>query len=159
MGVHANGLEGRVCLWATIEFVGDVEVQRETCRKIGSRSVDLACRWNAAIEAVALNSDKVVAVQPGAIEAEIGHVRGSVVIHIIHYLVLHQGLSQGSYRITRSGRPERPDGKFRGLRGKLKVPHRQGDRDGRIALARSDGDGARIGSRRAVRRTVRHSNV
>src|SRR5260370_29615758 len=56
-------------------------------------------------------------------------------------------------------RPERPKGKFRGLRGKLKVPHRQRDWNGRGALIGGDGNGPRISSRRAVRRSAGHGNV
>src|SRR5229473_3562779 len=159
MGVSTHGLEGRVSAGAAIQFVGDVEVQREACRKTGRRSVDLAGRRNAAIRAVALNPDKVGAVQPRAIEAEIGHVGGCVVSNIIHYFVPHQSLSQSGYRIAGGGRPERPGGKLRGLCGKLKVPHRQRDRDGRITLSSGDRNGAGIGSWGAVGGSARDGNV
>src|SRR6266436_6397640 len=159
MGVGTHGLEGRVSTGAAIQFIGEVEVQRQACRKTGSGGVDLGSRREAAIGTVALNPDKVGAVQPRAIEAEIGHVGGCVVSNIIHYFVPHQSLSQSGYRIAGGGRPERPGGKFRGLRGKPKVPHRQRDRDGHITLSSGDRNGAGIGSWGAVGGSPRDGNV
>src|SRR6266851_2723073 len=74
MGVSTHGLKGGVSAGAAIQFVGDIEVQGEADGEIGGCGVDLTGRRKAAIGTVALNPDKVVAVQPGTIEAEIGHV-------------------------------------------------------------------------------------
>src|SRR6266446_4692959 len=159
MGVGTHGLKGGVSTGAAIQFVGDIEVQGEADGEIGGCGVDLGSRREAAIGTVALNPNKVGAVQPGAIEAEIGHVGGSVVGYIIHYFVPHQSLSQRGYRIAGGGRPERPGGKLRGLRGKPKVPHRQRDRDGHITLSSGDRNGAGIGSWGAVGGSARDGNV
>src|SRR6266699_383391 len=159
MGVGTHGLENRVRAGAAIQFVGDIEVQREACGEIGRCGVDLTGRREGVIGTIALDPDKIVAVQPRAIEAEIGHVGGCVRGYIIHHFVPHQSLSQGGYRIAGGGRPERPGGKFRGLRRKLKVPHRERDRDGHTTLICRDRDRARIASRRTVGGSARHGNV
>src|SRR6202521_5775427 len=115
MNVCAHCLEGRVSAWAAIQFVRNVKVQIETCRKIGSRRVDLVCRRDVAIGTVALNPDKVEAAKPRAIEAEILHVGGCVAGNTIHNFVPHQRLSQRGYRIPGGAWPERPERKFREL--------------------------------------------
>src|SRR6266436_3952743 len=159
MGVSTHGLKGGVSAGAAIQFVGDIEVQGEADGEIGGCGVDLTGRREAAIGTVALNPNKVGAVQPRAIETEIGHVGGCVVGDIIHYFVPHQSLSQRGYRIAGGGRPERPGGKFRGLRGKPKVPHRERNRNVHRALIGSDGNRSRIRSRRAVRGSMWHGNI
>src|SRR5260370_34446986 len=124
MGVGSYGLENRVRASAAVQFGRDVEVQWEACREIGGRGVDLGSRREGVIRTIAPNPDKIVAVQPRAIEAEIGHVGGCVRGYIIHHFVPHQSLSQGSYRIASGGRAERPRWKVPGLRGGLKdAPH------------------------------------
>src|SRR4029077_21150544 len=127
MNVCAHCLEGCVSVWATIQFVRDVDVQREVWAKICNRRVDLACPRNTAVGTVTLDPNKVEAVQRKTIEAESRDVRGCIGGNVgpAHYFIAHQGSSQRGYGIPGGGRPERPYGKFRGLRRKLKVPHRQ----------------------------------
>src|SRR5260370_3792273 len=103
MSVGTHGLEGGVSASAAVQFVRDVEVQWETCREIGRRGVDLGSRREGVIRTIAPNLDKIVAVQPRAIEAEIGHVGGCVRGYIIHHFLPHQSLSQGTYRIASGG--------------------------------------------------------
>src|SRR6266568_6185596 len=74
MGVSTHGFKGGVSAGAAIQFVGDIEVQGEANGEIGGCGVDLAGRREAAIGTVALNPNKVGAVQPGTVEAEIRDV-------------------------------------------------------------------------------------
>src|SRR6266853_1335078 len=125
MNIGARFFDGWVGVWATVQFVRDVDVQREVWAKIGNRRVYFACPRNAAVGTVTLDPDKVKAVQPSAIEAEIRHVGGCVGDNIApaHYFISHQGSSQRANGITCRGRPERSEGKFRGLSRTSKVPH------------------------------------
>src|SRR5260370_19489292 len=102
MGICAHGLDSCVVAGAAIQFVSEVEVQPEARGKIGSRSVDLASRRNTAVGTVALNADKVVAVQPRTIEAEIGDIGGCVGGNIVpaDHFVSQQGWCQLSGGIS-----------------------------------------------------------
>src|ERR1700724_1594083 len=78
MNIGAHCLEGWVGAWATVQFVRDVDVQRELWAKIGNRRVDFARPRETAVGAVTLDPDKVEAVQRKAIEAESRDVGGCV---------------------------------------------------------------------------------
>src|SRR5262249_31584846 len=124
VSVEAHSLDRSVIGSASIQFVREIEVQPKTRGEIRSCRINLACGRDDSVRPVALDADKVVAVQPRAIEPVAGNVRGRVGSYVVpaHNFVPHQGLRQSGSRISRSGRPERPKGEFRGLLGKSEVP-------------------------------------